>query len=304
MKINVHMLGTGSPRLNKNRCSSGTLVQVGGEKLLLDCGYGTVRRLVEADVVPADIHHLFFTHHHYDHNVDYPAFVLYGGHGGSIPLDVYGPVGTEKLTHDLFEAGFAIDIDNRLSGIVRSFERFRDGAIDRRQFEHELAETKRLPVGHDIDAGFVLERNDFRLIVQRADHFTAGGNFSLCFRVETSSGSVAFSGDTLPCDGVRQIAAGADVLVHEVLWQPQDATNGRLPFRASDVSEERYRSSRLTKHSLPEEVAQVAKEAGVKKLVLTHFFSDARLDELGNWMRCELDIEVMVASDNLRFSVC
>jgi ribonuclease BN (tRNA processing enzyme) len=281
--LHVQMLGTGTPQAHKFRCASSTLVEVAGTKFLIDCGYGTVRRLVESDINLQQVEKILFTHHHYDHNVDYPSFVLHGRNGRKTPLDVYGPIGTEQLTHDLFETGFAIDLKNRLSA---SFQ-----------------DTVVVSSCHDIDSGFMIEGDDWRLTAGRADHFTVNGNFSLCYRIDTSAGAVTFSGDTLPCEGVSELAKGADVLVHEVLWRPENAENGRLPYRLSDASEAAVRSSRLTKHSFPEEVAKTAAEAGVKKLILTHLFSDVMLDELRDWMHQETGIEVLVAHDNLEFGL-
>ena len=148
-----------------------------------------------------DVHRLLFTHHHYDHNVDYPSFVLHGRSGRETPLNVYGPIGTEKLSSDLFvTGGFTIDLNNRLSADINR------GTI--------------LSGVQDIDAGFTLEGDTWKLTAERADHFTVGGNFTLCYRIDTDDGSVVFSGDTIPCDGIRKLAEGADVLVHEVFWQP------------------------------------------------------------------------------------
>ena len=281
MKIKVLMLGTGTPELRPHRCGSATLLQVGEDHILIDCGYGAVRRMAENHIRLQDVQHLLFTHHHYDHNVDYPSFVLHGRSGRKNPLNVYGPVGTGELTTDLFERGFHRDINHRLSpatveGIIVS------GA-------------------KDIDAGFVMEGNDWRLTAERADHFTRNGNFSLCYRIDTDSGSVTFSGDTIPCAGIQKLAKGADVLVHEVFWRPGVGKDGKEAFTAADTDPKVFATSRLRKHSLPEEVKAIAHEAGVKRLVLTHLSTDEHLDKLQGYIQQGLECNVILGEDHMRF---
>lgn len=284
MNIKVLMLGTGTPQLRPHRCGSSSLIQIGGDHILIDCGYGSVRRMAENGVRLHDVQRLLFTHHHYDHNVDYPSFVLHGRSGRETPLNVFGPIGTEKLSSDLFQTGgFTIDLNNRLS---RDINR---GTI--------------LSGVQDIDAGFTIEGDTWKLTAERADHFTVGGNFTLCYRIDTDDGSIVFSGDTIPCDGIRKLAKGADVLVHEVFWQPFQGKDGRRPYTKEDATETMYEASRRTKHSLPEEVKTIAHEAGVKRLVLTHLFSDDHLDELQGYMQQGVECEVVLGEDHMRFEV-
>ena len=65
---------------------------------------------------------------------------------------------------------------------------------------------------------------------------------------------IVYTGDTLPCDSVVEVAKGADVLIHEATFDPE----------RKDEAKDRL-------HSTMEDAAKIAKKAKVKQLVLTHF---------------------------------
>ena len=58
--MKITCLGTGSPESHAKRASSGYLVEIGQDKILLDCGGGVVSHLIETSHMPSDITHLFF----------------------------------------------------------------------------------------------------------------------------------------------------------------------------------------------------------------------------------------------------
>lgn len=272
-------LGTGCPTPNKRRSGAGILLEFEQDSVLVDCGPGVVRRLIEADVDVLDIGYVFFTHHHFDHTVDYPELVLTGwATGRTDPLHVYGAKGTEQLTHDLFERGFAVDIDQRASaGRDRSA-----GLVTSAQ---------------DVDADFVLEHHEWRVTARRVDHFNRNGYWALGYRFDAPGGSIVISGDTAPCDGIRELAQGAHTLVHEVLWMPELEREGRLPGRRVADPEAARAWSAKVKHTRPEELAAIAQEAGVERLVLTHLFSDTDLDELHAVVARTYSGEIVIAED-------
>ena len=59
-----------------NVAAFGAFVDVGVEYLMVDCGPAATHKLVQMGIFPTRVDYLFFTHHHFDHDVDYPCFLL------------------------------------------------------------------------------------------------------------------------------------------------------------------------------------------------------------------------------------
>jgi ribonuclease BN (tRNA processing enzyme) len=119
---------------------------------------------------------------------------------------------------------------------------------------------------------------------------------SFAYRFDTPDRSIVFSGDTTPCDNLIALARGADVLVHEVIHKPSLA---RLMSRIPNA--DRLLEHIVASHTTHLDVGKVAKDAGVKTLVLTHFVpvdDPTVTDEM--WMegaRTQFDGKIIVGKD-------
>ena len=98
----VTIIGCGTPTPLPDRFGSSYVVQIGDEKLLFDCGPATTWKLARAGIKTTEIDNVFFTHHHFDHDADFPTFILTRW-DQMIPrdrlLNVYGPKLTEEFTN-------------------------------------------------------------------------------------------------------------------------------------------------------------------------------------------------------------
>ena len=100
----IYVLGGGTPTPTADRFGSSHVMKIGDELLMFDCGPASTHKLVKAGMFPTQVDNLFFTHHHFDHNIDYPCFLLCrwdqaAGNGNE--LNVYGPNLTEEITQGL-----------------------------------------------------------------------------------------------------------------------------------------------------------------------------------------------------------
>jgi ribonuclease Z len=248
--MRVTLLGAGVPTPTPRRFGSAYLLDVAGRSLLVDCGPATTYKLARAERSAAEISLLLFTHHHFDHNADYPCFVLtrWDQDVTQTPLRVYGPPPTVAFARKLFEAPDGAWVDDWTARIAHPGSQ--------RVFANRGGTLPRLPPrldAVDIDATFVLEEDGFS--VRAADTVHAQPWLeSVAYRIDSDEGSVVFSGDTGPVDSVVELACGADMLIC-MCWDTDAA------MEADGLS----RGMTGTPSA-----AMIAARAGVGTLVLTH----------------------------------
>lgn len=283
--VELVVLGAGTPTPTPERFGSSGLLAIGDERLLFDCGPATTHKLVRAGVSPTAVDRLFFTHHHFDHDVDYPCFLLtrWDQSADRFPdLQVYGPAPTRQLTHRLLDAetgAFAHDWIARVNTPTsqRVYQN-RGGTLPRRPPHVDAS---------DIGVGAAVEGDGWRIRTGLARHVQPWLD-SLAYRVDGDEGSIVFTGDTEPCDEIVELARGADSLVC-MCWDDQAvmAANGELPAQCGTTG-----------------AATMAARAGVRRLIVTHMGPHisgpeplARgLDE----MHGLFDGEIVVATEGLR----
>src|SRR5688572_7588334 len=204
----LYILGAGTPTPTAQRFGSSYVVEVGDEHLMFDCGPATTHKLVQAGLRPTQIDYLFFTHHHYDHDIDYPCFLMCRwdqGAGRERQLVVRGPAMTERLTERLIGVGGAFEHDWRArTENPMSLNAFvsRGGTLPRRPPSVDV---------RDVGPGLVIETEGWQVTAAPAVHAQPWLD-SLAYRFDSRQGSVVFTGDTEPCATVVDLARSADVL--------------------------------------------------------------------------------------------
>ncbi len=246
----IYVLGAGTPTPTPYRFGSSFVVETGGEFIMVDCGPAATHKLVKAGLWPTRIDYLFFTHHHFDHDVDYPCFLLCRWDqsiGKENRLQVYGPTLTETITERILgeNGAFAHDWKARVNHPVsQQVYVNRGGKLPRRPPD---------VLARDVGPGRVYSGKDWQVTAAVAEHVQPWLD-SLAYRLDTPSGSIVFTGDTQPCRSVVDLARNADMMLC-MCWDDQEVMdrNGEARAQCGTTA-----------------AARMAQEAGVKKLVLVH----------------------------------
>jgi len=267
MDLDIVFLGTSASVPTAQRAPTALVVRRGGDRLLFDCGEGTQRQLLRSSVGLVELREVFVSHFHADHYLGLPGMLkTFALRGRDLPLTVYGPPGLSDLFTSLRRVfgklTYPLDLVELEPGDV---------------LEREEYNLVTFPVAHGVQAlGYALVEHPRpgRFDVETADALGVPpgperGMLQAGESIELSDGStitpdevlgaprpgrrIVLAGDTAPSPTVREAARGAEVLVHE----------------ATFLDEERDRA-RETSHSTALEAAELAREAEVALLALTH----------------------------------
>ncbi|MDN5933950.1 MAG: MBL fold metallo-hydrolase [Pseudonocardia sp.] len=206
--------------------ASGYLVEAGDVRLVMDLGNGTFGAL-QRHLDPWRLDAVAFSHLHPDHCADFTALVVHRRYHPFPPPDagrlpVYAPVESP----DRFAAAYAPD----------AAERAETDLTDAFDFQPHTASVA---IG------------DLVLHAAAVDHPCE----AYALRVEHGGRSLVYSGDTGPCDGLVELARGADVLLCEATWPHVTASWAEPPPGV---------------HLSGRQAGELATVAGVGRLLLTH----------------------------------
>jgi ribonuclease BN (tRNA processing enzyme) len=239
--VAVQVLGSGGPELQDRRASSSYLVWRNGQALaLVDAGGGSALRFGESGATMSQLDVILFSHFHVDHSGDFAALVKSSWfEDRKRALPIYGPEGndfmpsTTEFVGDLFGE----------RGVYRYLsELFVPGQKGSYKLQpHNVAGSMR-PVA-------AFRNGDVAAYAVRVVH---GGFPSLAWRVEVGGKSIVFSGDTDGEGGLPELAMNADLLV----------AHNAVPEGVTGVERKL--------HMPPSVIGQIAEDAHVKHLVLSH----------------------------------
>jgi ribonuclease Z len=264
--LDLVFFGTSGSVPTAQRAPSALLVRRGSERLLFDCAEGTQRQMLRSTVGLVELREVFLTHYHADHYLGLPGMLkTFALRGREIDLTVYGPPGLAEL----------------FAALKRIFGKL--------TYNVELQE---------LEPGDVLERDGYNLVTFAPAHGVSAVGYALVeeprpgrFEVDAADGlgvappqrgllqrgesielsdgrvvtpdavlgppragrKLVLAGDTAPSPVVLEAARDAEVLVHE----------------ATFLDEERERAQE-TAHSTALEAAELARDAEVSLLALTH----------------------------------
>jgi ribonuclease Z len=257
-QMHVVLCGTGSPLPDATRASACVAVVAGGEFVLIDAGPGSWRQAALSNLPAANLSAILLTHFHSDHLGDVGEAVTQSWIAGrNKPLEIYGPSGIEKVVAGFAQA-YAFDVGYRVAHHTEAM--MPRGAA--------VAVAKAIALKTPDAAALVFERNGLKITAFKVEHDPVSPAYG--YRLEYRGRSVVISGDTAKSANLVKHAAGADILIHDVLAKNL-ITMGANNF-ARQGNERRAKMARdvLSYHASPAEAAALAAAAKVETLVFTH----------------------------------
>ena len=268
-------LGTGAGIPAKLRNVSSIVLQMNEERAaswVFDCGEATQHQILKTAVKTRKIEKIFITHLHGDHIYGLPG--LLGSRsfqGGTEPLTVYGPVGIKEY----------IETSLRVSQTHLKYQlSFVEIGEETILFEDDSFRVEALPLDHAVlSYGYrIVEKEkpgELNAVLLKEENIPPGplyGRIKNKEIVELPDGRIingadyvgppkegrviTILGDTRPCSNARRLAEGAECLVHEATFNKGQEEMARDYF-----------------HSTTVQAAECAREAGAKRLILTHISS-------------------------------
>ncbi|MCW3020317.1 MAG: ribonuclease [Solirubrobacterales bacterium] len=265
MDLSLFFAGTAGSVPSARRGLPAVLLRRGGDRVLFDCGEGTQRQLLRS-VGLLDLDSVFITHFHADHWLGLPGMLKsFALRERSEPLTVYGPVGLKALMAEMRVVFGRLPYRCDIVELDPAETVQRDGYL-----------IAAIPVLHKGASAFgyaiVEEPRPGHLDPRLAEELGVepGPDFGRLQRGETVAGvepeqvmgptregrKVVLSGDTAPCEALAIAAHQADLLVHEATFLHEDAQRARQ-----------------TLHSTARQAAELARDAEVRLLALTHVSS-------------------------------
>ncbi len=271
--FDVVPLGVGSAIPTRDRHLAGTIVRREGRSVLFDCGEGSQLQLVRGNLTRGPLDAICITHLHGDHLYGLPGLITtLAMLEREDPLVIIGPTGLEDIVRampGLQKGRIPYDV---------TFRELEGGFEYEVVYEDEHVTIEARPIEHRVFcAGFRYQEKERPGSIDgdaaRAAGVTEGWQYDALKSGETvdledgttlapdglvgppkPGAAFAYVLDSVPCDGGRSLALEADLLMHEATFTDEHAE------RAIEVG-----------HSTARQAAEVARDAGAKRLLLTHF---------------------------------
>lgn len=293
-------LGTSAAQPTERRGLSCTCLEWDGEIMMFDAGEAAQIAFMKSKLGWNKKMKIFITHMHGDHCVGLLGLLqTMSMRDRKEPLEVYGPNGIEEfIAANIKALGFGISFPVLINivseGAIYEGKKYTIHAakashavaafsyrLDERDKPGRFDSEKAVALG--VPKGILWNK------LQKGETVTAGGNKVMPEQVlgQTRPGRrVGISGDTMPSPGLVEFFRGCDYLV----------------FDSTFLDSEEKKAAE-TCHSTASQAAALAKEAGVKTLVMTHFSARYR-DEQGHIKEAsKVHGSVIAASDLLEVEI-
>ncbi|MFT4727306.1 MAG: ribonuclease BN (tRNA processing enzyme) [Granulosicoccus sp.] len=243
----VCLLGTkGGPAIRPGSTNpTSNLLRLSGRQIVVDCGLGVTRGLVDQGMQLKDLSLIFITHLHSDHYLELGPLIHTAWTAGlKTPVTIYGPEGLARYWQQFVES-MRDDIELRIAD---------EGRPD----------LFSLVIIKVLEEGEVLKDDALQVNAMRNTHPPLVDTFALSFAGDDVR--VVFSGDTAYLPALANFSIDANLLIHEAMLEEA------LPalFARIGNSDDRLRQHWMRSHTFAHDAGRIATAAGVAALALNH----------------------------------
>ena len=273
--LDVCLLGTGGMMPLPYRWLTALMVRCSGSNLLIDCGEGTQIALKEKGWSPKPVDVICFTHYHADHISGLPGLLLTMGNAERTePITMIGPKGLERVVTALRTIAPELPFPLEFIELTEPRQQLQIGpyVIDAYRVNHNVT-----CYGYSISiprkGRFDVERARAQeipvklwSILQRGETVSMDGQTYYPHQVlgQPRRGiTFVYATDTRPVPGIVRMGQDSDLMILEGMYGAEE----KLPLAHKNC------------HMLFREAAQLARDAGTKRLLLTHFSTSIETPE-------------------------
>lgn len=299
-KFEVNILGCGSALPTTRHFSSSQVVNIREKLFMIDCGEGAQLQLRRSKLKFTRLNHIFISHLHGDHCFGLMGLIsTFGLLGRTAKLHIYAHKELEKLLQpqlDFFCKGMTYTVEFHAIDPTKAETIYEDRSVSVTTIplKHRipscgfLFQEKKTPnhIIRDMIDFYQIPVYELNRIKNGEDYVTPEGTVVPNHRLTTPSAnprSYAYCSDTLCLPSIIPQIKGVDLLFHEATFLHEDAARAKETY-----------------HTTALQAAQIARDAGAKRLVIGHFSARYENEDLLLKESQSVFPDTVLAKENLR----